>query len=173
MIDQQALMIEDERLSTMVGLLETERGLYERLSQLARRKQDVLVRGQLPELELVLEEEKAALLTVADLEEERYALQCDLARGFGFDPTGLTVSRLAEMAGPVYGPRLRESQQSLVRLINELSAANQCNAELIQQSLAYINFTMDLLTGGSVASYGDRGERRKVPLRDKFFSRRA
>lgn len=173
MIDQQALTIDDGRLSTMVGLLETERGLYERLSQLARQKRDVLVRGQLPDLELVLEEEKAALAAVADLEEERYALQCSLARELGYDPADLTVGRLADMAGSVYGPRLRENQQSLVRLINELSAANQCNAELIQQSLAYINFTMDLLAGASVASYGDRGERRKLPLRDRFFSRRA
>lgn len=159
MTDRQALMIEDERLSTMVGLLETERGLYERLSQLARRKQDVLVHGRLPDLELILEEEKAALATIADIEEERYALQCGLAREFGLQPSDLTVSRLANMAGPVYGPRLRESQQSLVRLINELSAINQCNAELIQQSLAYINFTMDLLVGGSTPSYGERGGR--------------
>lgn len=171
MIGQQVSMDED-RLSTMVGLLETERGLYERLSQLARQKQDVLVRGRLSDLELVLEEEKAVLSTVAEIEEERYALQCGLARELGLEATDLTVGRLAELAGATFGPRLRENQQSLVRLINELSATNQCNADLIQQSLAYINFTMDLLAGASMASYGDRGERRKVPLRDRFFSRR-
>lgn len=163
----------EERLARMLSLLEAERRLYEELSGLARRKREILIQGRLAELEGLLEEEKGALKGVADVENERFALQCDLAQELGLEPAELTVSRLAEAAGPEYGPRLRESQQALVSLIDDLSTINLCNSELIQQSLAYVNFAMDLLAGGTAGGYGRRGERKRPGPRLNVFSRHA
>lgn len=160
-------------LSAMLDLLEAERRLYEDLSGLARRKQEVLVEGRLSELEGLIEREKETLRGVAAVEEERFALQCRLAGALGLEPAELTVTRLAESAGPPFGARLTQAQQALVGLIDELSTLNQCNTEMIQQSLAYVDFVMGLLAGGrSAETYGRRGERPR-PSHLGLFSRNA
>lgn len=162
----------DERLETMVRLLGDEAALYERLLSLAKGKQAALVAGKLQELERILGEEQELLRAVAEVEETRYALQCDLARAFGVTPGELTVTRLAEAVGPSFGPSLMAKQQTLVGLINELTATNQTNAELIQQSLAYIAFTLDAVTGaGASATYGGDGRRQRGPVSLRFFNR--
>ncbi len=163
---------QDKRLTAMAGLLDEEGRLYGRLLDLARQKQRALVDGRLGDLEAVLEEEQRVLHTVAGLEEERYALQCDLAKQFGCAPGEMTVSRLAEAAGGPHGARLRERQQALVALIHDLSAVNQCNTELIQQSLAYVNFAIDTLAGGAAPTYGEAGQRRRSQAL-RLFNKRA
>lgn len=162
-----------ERLGTMVKLLGDEAALYGDLVDLAREKQRALVGGRLSDLERILAREQDLLKSVAEVEEARYALQCDLASCFGVTPGELTVTRLAEAVGSSYGPLLLEKQQALVGLINELTALNQANAELIQQSLAYIAFTMDALAGEASATYGDDGRRQRGPVSLRLFNRRA
>ncbi len=169
-----ALMnVGEESLSEMLNLLEAERRLYEDLLGLARRKQEVLVEGRLSELEGLIEREKEALGGVAAVEEERFALQCRLAGALGLEPAELTVGRLAEVAGQPFGARLIQVQQALVTLIDDLSTLNQCNTEMIQQSLAYVDFVMGLLAGGrSAETYGRKGERPRASHL-VLFSRKA
>lgn len=162
----------DSSLTAMTELLDEQGGLYDRLLGLAQRKRKVLISGELGELEAVLGEEQSILKRIARLEEERYALQCDLAGQFGFKPGELTVSKLAELAGPVHGHRLRRCQQVLVGLIGELSAVNQCNSELIQQSLAYVNYAMDALVNGVGQTYGESGKRERGQML-RLFNKRA
>lgn len=172
-VDRLAVAVEEGDLERMLALLEAERRLYEDLYALARRKQDILVQGQFRDLERVLAQEKESLRAVSDVEGQRYALQCRLARDLGLEPAELTVSRLAELAGPPYGARLSEAQQSLVSLIDDLSAVNLCNAELIEQSLAYLHFALDLVAGGGAGSYGRLGERQRPSPRSRLFNRHA
>lgn len=162
-----------ERLATMVRLLGEEVALYGELVGLAREKQRALVGGKLSDLERVLNREQELLRTVAEVEEARYALQCDLASYYGMTPGELTVTRLAEAVGSEYAPLLTEKQQALAGLIGELTVLNQANAELIQQSLAYIAFTMDALTGEAGATYGGDGRRQRGPASLRLFSRHA
>lgn len=160
---RQPAQEQGERLIAMSRFLQEEHRLYGRLMELACGKQKVLVEGRLDDLENLVQEEQAVLKSVAALEEDRYALQCDLALTFGVSPSELTVTRLAEIAGPAHGPSLQEAQQQLVKLIHELSAINQSNQELIQQSLAYISFAMDTVTGiSSAPTYGKEGRRHRT-----------
>ncbi len=168
-----AAALDEGQLERMLALLEAEHRLYSDLCALARRKQEILIRGQLDELERLLGEEKAALADVSRLEEERYALQCELAGQLGLQPAELTVSRLAELAGPFYGPRLSQVQQALVGLIDDLSTLSLCNAELIEQSLAYLNYALDLLSGGRAGEYDRQGGRRPGAARLNLLNRRA
>lgn len=162
----------EERISQMVVLLDEECQVYSHLLELARKKQQFLIGGQLTELEQLLSQEQEALKAATVLEEERYALQCDLAQLYGSQPGELTVTALAELAGHSYGPRLKESQHHLVKLVNDLSALNQSSAELIQQSLAYINFTMDAVAGATFpAAYNRDGSRKKRQVGLRFFNR--
>lgn len=163
-----------QRLEAMSGLLEHETKLYAELLDLARQKRDTLINGQLGDLERLLISEQEILKEIATIEEDRYALQCDIARAWGKNPTEMTVSRLAEMADPAIGSRLKENQKKLVRLIHELSTVNQCNSELIQQSLAYINFAMETLAAGldnGAATYSGAGTRRRIRGAARFLNK--
>ncbi len=162
------------KLKAMANLLEQEAGYYANLLDLARCKQKVLVGGQFAELESLLVEEQEFLKEVASLEEERYALQCDLAKEFGKHPTDVTVSKLSDLAEPEIGSILKENQQRLVHLLHELTAVNRCNSELIQQSLSYINFTMETLAsgiGGSAPTYNGTGSRKRSKSVSRFLNR--
>lgn len=158
----------ESQIEMMLTFLEAEGRLYGDLCSLARRKQEILIAGEMEELERLVAAEQAALAEVSRLEEERYALQCQLAAAWGLQPAELTVSRLAELAGPQHGPRLGEAQRRLVALIDDLSTLTLCNAELIEQSLAYLRYTMDLLGGGRAAIYDRRGGRRGAAGLNRF-----
>lgn len=159
---------QEERLRAMIRFLQEESSLYRQLLEVAKEKQRVLVEGRFQSLGQVLEKEQKILRTVVGVEEERYALQCDLARLYGYSPGELTVSRLAETAGK-YGVALREKQRELTGIIQELSLVNQSNSELIQQSLAYIDFTLETLKGPSL-SYDRRGKKRRGGSSSRFFN---
>lgn len=149
-----------ERLEAMADMLAREADLYGELVGLARSKQKMLVDGEIASLESILVKERDLLRTISQVEEDRYALQCDLASDLDLSPGDLTVGRLADLAGPAYGALLRERQQRLAGLIQELSAVNQCNAELISQALAYVDFTLEALAGaGETVGYERSGRR--------------
>ncbi len=163
----------EERLRVMVDMLGRETELYTELVELARAKQKILVDGEIPSLESVLFKERDLLRAISQVEEDRYALQCDLASDLGLSPGELTVGRLADMAGTPCGPVLRERQQRLAGLIQELSAVNQCNAELINQALAYVDFTLGALSGAREAAVYERSGRRHAGRGRRFLDGRA
>lgn len=134
-------------LERMESLLDRQLELYQSLVEMSHRKQQVLVRGDLQELESIIKAEQALLWQAGKLEESRLALQGELAASAGLKPEELDLSKLAELAGEPFASRYKSLQGCMVAIMDQLGAINRLNMELIEQSLSYINFSLELLSG--------------------------
>lgn len=119
---------------------------YQLLSELAIRKKAALIKGDLKEIEGVTKEERGIILSLSKLEEDRVKTQMHLAEEFGMQPNELSLSVLAEKINGPLGVKLTAVGDALLTMLTTLREENETNTTLIEQSLEYINYTVDLLT---------------------------
>ncbi|MDI6869869.1 MAG: flagellar protein FlgN [Bacillota bacterium] len=136
-----------EDVATLLRLLDEEAARYTMLLQLARRKADLLSsRADAAEIEAVANEEASLIDEVLPLERDRLAVMRRLAASLEDKVPQLTVSALcARLPGDV-SHRLSRATASLSATLEELRTVNRLNAALLQQELALVNFSLDLLT---------------------------
>jgi len=133
-------------LASLVEILETQARLYKDLLALAKEKQPVLVKGDLAKLEELTKKEREIVFQVGRLEEQRFKVQQVLANHFGVSGTELTISFLAKKIEDPFKTRLTGLGRELTVTLDELRNNNELNTQLIEQSLGYIDYMVNLLT---------------------------
>lgn len=131
---------------------------YQLLSNLAIRKRAALIKGDLKEIEGITKEERGIILSLSKLEEDRVKTQSQLAEQFGKQPNELSLSVLAETVKGPLAEQLTSVGNDLVNLVVNLREENKTNTTLIEQSLDYINYAVDLLTDvDDMPTYSNQG----------------
>lgn len=132
----------------MLRRLEEMANLHRQLLALGRRKTRVLVENLTDELSEITAEENRIVARIVDAERELFR-QAELflnGKGFSFDAS----TSLAEVIKLVFDPQERSALQSaraeLLKLLEELRSVNELNRELVEQSLAFVRHSIDLIT---------------------------
>ncbi|GAW27660.1 flagellar protein FlgN [Carboxydocella sp. ULO1] len=133
-------------LQELTQVLAGQRDVYGRLLSLAREKQEALVRGDLPVIEQIVAQEEQLVVQVGKLEEARNQLVEALATELGLEDRQLTISKLLEL-GAGDTSRLQGIAVELTHVLEDLGKVNEQNKQLLQQSLKYLDFTVNLLAG--------------------------
>lgn len=133
----------------ILGNLARQSQCYRDLLNLARKKKDILVAGQVQELDKLLAAEHALILRAGRLEEERLSLVKDLAAQRELDAGEITLGHLIEGLEEPEQSRARELAGELRELLAELQAENRLNQQLIRQSLDFIEFSLGLFSAKS------------------------
>ncbi len=131
------------------GLLETmekQLDIYRKLLSLALEKQQVLIKGNIPELEKMTKEEELLILQVGRLEEQRQALHQAIANHFVLSVDELPLTELIKRSDRETGRKFQQVFAEMTDILKDLTDMNQANIELIQNSLEYLNFSIDMLT---------------------------
>ncbi|WP_114570068.1 flagellar protein FlgN [Exiguobacterium flavidum] len=102
---------------------------HEALLALAREKTEVLIRNDMPRLSEIVKEEPVLAKRIISLEEERIAMMG-------------AVSMTEWLADH---PENTDVLRDLVRTLGELKRINELNAELLTQSLHYLDWHLQLL----------------------------
>jgi flagellar biosynthesis/type III secretory pathway chaperone len=152
--------VEVQKLSNLLVVMETQLQIMEDLTALCRKQSLVLVTGGLEDLDILLQGEQALIWRMGRLEERRFHLQREVAASMGIHPAGLTLERLLSDCPTAQTPRCREIAQRYGSAAGELMEANQQNAELLKQAMAFVDFSMQAMgardhTHGKV--YSPRG----------------
>jgi len=126
----------------------TER--HERLLLLADVKREVIIRDQVDDLMRITAEENAIVkeITRLELASRQYVVQAGEALGLTVSASD-TISDLLQALPDVYAQQRRtltQARAKLVETIDELKRKNELNRQLIDQSLQYISFNIDVLT---------------------------
>lgn len=150
-------------LNQLLAVMEEQLKLMTDLNALSKKKSQLLVDSNLDELDIILRGEQALIWQMGRLEERRFNGQVDLARQIGIHPTQLTLEKLCEAVPAEFAERCRFVAEHYGKTALELSQVNQLNNELIQQAMAYVDFSLQLLgargPGGQVYSpQGNRGK---------------
>lgn len=133
----------------LIVAMERLRDIHEELSGLADRKREALVHNVVDEVSAIASKETKLVRAIGELLQEQVDATNDFFRTKGFQPTrAITVTELSRM---VTDPKEKESllaaRDRLTRTITTLKTKNELNQQLIEQSLAFINYSIDLVLG--------------------------
>lgn len=149
-------------LNQLLALMEEQGKVMADLAVLSKKKSQVLVDGNIPELDILLRGEQALIWQMGRLEERRFQAQIALSRQLGVHASQLTLEKLLTAISPEHGERCKAVATQYAQAAGELSQVNQLNTELIQQAMAYVDFSLQLLGATAPAAgqvYSPRGPR--------------
>lgn len=123
---------------------------HRQLVELAEQKRLMLIQNDVEQLNGIVNRESKIVRHISTLEQQRVEIlgQYLIKRGFRPDPR-ITISDLVKILFKAEEKEaLMEAQQTLIRTMSELKEKNKLNQLLIQQSLTFVNYSLDLMTGG-------------------------
>lgn len=136
----------------LLTLLQNQKNVYSELVDLSRKKQKPLIEGELTSLEVITRQEQVLIYQIGKLEEKREKCVVYLAEQGGFD-TSATLKELLPQVPEKLRPALKKTYEDLAVLLSELEKFNRENTDLIQQSLRFINFSVDIISGQTKPLY--------------------
>lgn len=132
-------------LDTMQKLQEA----HEALLELAREKTEVIVCNNVDQLNSIVNKESKWIRVIAETNQQRIQFIGSYLISRGYNPNpNITVGDLIKIIFKVEEKQaLSQAQQKLVATMKQLKEENAINQQLIEQSLAFINYTVDLVLG--------------------------
>lgn len=136
-------------MHNLIQSLEALLDCHNQLLELARQKQDVLIKGDVQTLSTLTKEESRLVRKMGKLENERQACAQELASRHGLqDGEDITLDRLLDhLPAGEEKDRVLELARHLRDVIQSLKAQNELNMRLTQDALAMVDYSLELLTG--------------------------
>lgn len=133
--------------------------LYRALLALSRQKRDMLVKVQVQDIEAVTKREETLILQIGKLEGLREQLVAEIAKTSQLAPESLNLAKIRELVDEATANRFVWIDKEFDEVLKELTPLNKLNTELIQQSLGFINYNLNLLTQSQVGpTYAAKGQ---------------
>lgn len=135
------------KMTALYGILDNLASLHKALYTLAIEKKDVLIRGEIDELTRITQREQKLIKGIENAEASRIALVREI---YGERKLPLVDGSLSELMKSLTGveekAKLNEYRNELLRIVSELRDANELNQQLLEQSLGFVNISLDLVT---------------------------
>ena len=154
-------------LQPVIVIMEKLLALHEGLLKLAVKKTDIVKSGDAKELQQLTKEENKFVKAIGQLEQERLALTANIG-------TGATISELIEKATKLEADKLLQLKNKLTDVIKQLQERNELNEGLLQQSLQFVQVTLNSINPEptSVTYEGAAtGKKPAAPTRSMFDSK--
>jgi len=136
-----------QTLSDLCALLLDQKKVLEGLLELSREERQIIVSGESDKLENVIRLELKELSKLGAIEKNRKELHKVIATEFGLSEQELTVSLIAERAQPEEREAIRKIQKDLTAIIEEHTAINKENRDLIKAHIEYSETMLELMVG--------------------------
>ncbi len=150
----------DKDIKEFIGTLVKQNLALDNLVQLEEKKRQVIILGQVEELNKLMQKEGILVSNIQKLEDARFKSQVKLARIWETSveelPASLILAKVKEYQPELAG-ELQVSIEQLTHSVSQLKAMNEENSNLINQSLDYIHSLQSLLTGEVAGTYTDMG----------------
>lgn len=135
------------KLTALYEILHNLTHLHRALYTLAMQKKDVLIHNEVDQLVAITQQEQKLIKAVAAAEEARLEAVRALYAEKGMTSSGETLADLIKLITAAEDKaRLTQYRNELIRIVSELREANELNQQLLEQSLSFVNRTLDLIT---------------------------
>jgi len=135
-----------QTLADLCALLREQKAVLVNMLELAKEERQIIVKGESDKLEDVIRLELKELNKLGAIERKRLALHKTIATELGLPEDEITVSNIAENAEPDEREAIRKLQKELMPIIEEHSAVNAENRELIKSHIEYSQTMLELMT---------------------------
>lgn len=152
-------------LKTMDQMIDVHRVLI----QLGNEKKTVLIHNEVDRLSQITQKENKLIKLVEDLETLRIQAVGAFLRGKGLFPAGaVSIGDLAKIVVRIEDKEALTSRGQLLHgLVRELKSIHHINKQLIEHSLAYIDYSLDLFS-----AYPEQEATYTHPLHDQSHAHR-
>jgi flagellar biosynthesis/type III secretory pathway chaperone len=125
---------------------------------MADNKKDVIIQGDVPSLQKVTDDEQTVAGRLLRLEKKRMAVMEDICLVTNKKVEELTVSGLIDMMAsqPTEQQRLKKVSDELIEDVQAVKQINDLNKELIQQSLDFVDFTVNAINSSNQMPTGNQ-----------------
>lgn len=128
--------------------------MHRELYRLAMEKKDVLIHNDIDALQRITRQEQKWIKQVEEAEAERAAIVQSILKERGITLGEPTLSDLVQtVTDPAHKQKLQQEREELLGIVSELRQANQLNQQLLEQSLSFVQMSLDLLTGSPEDDY--------------------
>ncbi|MDO3412085.1 flagellar protein FlgN [Saccharibacillus sp. CPCC 101409] len=142
-------------LNELLETLEQMEVAHRRMLELGEQKRTAIMQNDVDRLIAIANQESKLVKAIGTLDDRR----ADEAHAFmqtkGIkSKLNLTITELARLVFDLdEKARLLDVQQRLASALSELKLLNETNQQLIQQSLSFINFSIDVMVGAPEDNY--------------------
>lgn len=160
----------------LVNVLAEQKECYEGLHALAIYKTDAVINKDIELLGQIVQREEDFVGRLGSLDAQRESVLKDIALVTGLRYETLTLTQLVEKMGRELevSERLVELREELLELVKQVKAQNDLNKELIEQSLEFVQFTVNAIKSTQLTEVqvnygrpGDMQEERAVSFFDQ------
>jgi len=154
----------------LIDVLDQEIDIYNDIFKISRDKTGIIFEGNVDGLEKIVQEEQKLVVKVAQMENQRNIILYKISRALAMKADEITLSTLIDNTEGPIRDKLKDRQQGLQKLINELMECNNINSKLIRNSLDYIDFSINLIAASESQdnNYGMDAEKSSVKSKSKF-----
>lgn len=148
-------------IAALIDILQQECKLYEELLSLSQEKADIIIKGNVPELEQITKTEHQYISVLTKLELERENRIDALAQALGESAQALTLQNVAEKTRGPQASELTAMRDRISVVLHQLKESNEANTKLIRNSMEYIHFSIGLLSsvGSEDNNYNPNAEK--------------
>lgn len=140
-------------MESIIEILNRENEEYVSLIKLSEAKTPVIIKGDLKELDRITEEEQVIVSRIQKLEKERMQTMKDISNVTNRSAEELKLTDLITMMSsrPEEQRKLKEVHDNLKMTLKHMSAINEKNRALLQNSLEMVEFEMNLMKSMKMA----------------------
>ena len=156
-------------IDKIIKILEYQLIMYNDLFRISEIKTKTIVDGKVNELEKITARECEYSEQIDKLEKGRQELTGKLFKHIEINEE-LTISNIVKNTTKENGDKLEEIKQKLNDLLEKLKNQNELNQNLINNSLEYIDFSINIMTqvGVSENKYGKDGQQTDNTKKNMF-----
>lgn len=132
-------------MENLLNILDEELKMYKEILDLSNRKTDLLKGNKVKELEAMTKEEESLVAVIIDKEKIRIQEVKNICKRYGKPEKSLKIEELCEFVDNSK-EELMNYKNEITEILKELQKVNKINSSLINSSLEYINFAVNMLT---------------------------
>ena len=148
----------------LVDILTQQKECYEGLNTLAIYKTEAVTKKSLELIMQIVDKEEEFIGRLTLLEKKREAILKDISLVTGLSFETITISNITEKIGKTQAVSitLTDLKNDLQQLIDTLKKQNELNRSILEQSLEFVEFSVNALQSvhqkGMMPNYGRPGE---------------
>ncbi len=120
-------------------------GIHHTFNELAEEKTTCLTKGDISHLKSLMQKEAVLIKQLQRAEQERQRLVFFFMRGKGLQTESGTLTELLPHVQNEEKEQLQSLQKHLLEEIKQLKQQNELNQKLLQDSIRFVNLSLDVL----------------------------
>ncbi|GIP35595.1 flagellar protein FlgN [Paenibacillus sp. J2TS4] len=136
-------------IKQLVLILNRLTEVHEALLETGQEKKQAIIQNDVPLLNQLTSKENKLIKQMGQFEQQRTLVTNDFLLSKGYKASDrITVAEIAKLIfNAEEKGSLLEAQEKLVNVLHELKRVNEINQELVRQSLDFIEFSIDVMSG--------------------------